>query len=201
MEPATEGPERCEWAGSDPAMVRYHDEDWGVPAHEDPKLFEFLTLEGAQAGLSWSTILGRRRAYGRAFAAWDISRIARFGPGDVARLVADQGIVRHRGKIESTISNARVALEVIDEEGSLDRFLWDFVGGRPKQNRFREAADIPAETERSGAMSVELKRRGFRFVGATTCYAFMQAIGMVNDHVVGCFRHPELRGRAGTGGR
>jgi DNA-3-methyladenine glycosylase I len=183
-------------------MVRYHDEDWGVPAHEDRELFEFLTLEGAQAGLSWSTILARRGAYGRAFAAWDISRIATFGPGDVDRLVADQGIVRHRGKIESTISNARAALEVIDEEGSLDRFLWDLVGGRPKQNRFGRASDIPAETERSGVMSVELKRRGFRFVGATTCYAFMQAIGMVNDHVVGCFRRAEVRkasGRSGDG--
>ncbi|HXF74432.1 MAG TPA: DNA-3-methyladenine glycosylase I [Actinomycetota bacterium] len=173
-------------------MLAYHDEEWGVPSHDDRHLFEMLVLEGAQAGLSWSTILRRRDAYRRAFAGFDPERVARFGRGDAARLLADPGIVRNRAKVEAAIANARAALAVRDEHGSLDAFLWSFVDGRPRRNRFRSLVELPAETPGSRAMSRELKRRGFRFVGPTICYAFMQAVGMVNDHVVGCFREPEV---------
>ena len=181
---------RCAWVPEgDPFYVAYHDEEWGVPSHDERHLFEMLNLEGAQAGLSWSTILRKRENYGRAFADWDVEKVARFGPRDVKRLLGDAGIVRNRLKIESAIANAR-ATQALDE--SLDTLLWSFVGGEPKRNRFRKLTDIPAETTESKAMSKELKRRGFRFVGPTVCYAFMQACGLVNDHTVDCFRYSEV---------
>ena len=184
---------RCGWVPeADSAYVAYHDEEWGVPSYDDPHLFEMLVLEGAQAGLSWSTILRKREGYRRAFAGFDPERVARFGDRDVERLLADPGIVRNRLKVESAVSNARAVLDVRDEFGSLDAYLWGFVGGRPKRNRFRTLSEIPAETEESKAMSKDLKRRGFRFVGPTVCYAFMQATGMVLDHVASCFRYEEL---------
>jgi DNA-3-methyladenine glycosylase I len=179
---------RCEWAAGSPEMVAYHDEEWGVPSRDDRHLFELLTLEGAQAGLAWSTILRKREGYRRAFAGFDPAAVARLGPADVDRLLADPGIVRHRGKVESTIDNARAVLGVQDELGSLAALVWGFVGGEPRRNDRRKLADIPAETDESRALSRELKRRGFRFVGPTTVYAFMQAAGLVDDHLVGCFR-------------
>jgi DNA-3-methyladenine glycosylase I len=183
---------RCEWAeDADALMLRYHDEEWGVPVHDDRVHFEFLTLEGAQAGLSWSTILHRRDGYREAFAGWDPGAVARYGARDVARLLRDPGIVRNRRKIESTVSNARAILDVIASEGSLDAFLWSFVGGTQQRNRFRRLDDVPAESDVSRSMSAELKRRGFNFVGPTICYAFMQATGLVDDHLVGCFRSAE----------
>jgi DNA-3-methyladenine glycosylase I len=189
-------PDRCAWVPeSDPAYVAYHDEEWGVPSHDDRHLFELLVLEGAQAGLSWATILRKREGYRRAFAGFDPDAVARFGDRDVERLLADAGIVRNRLKIESAIANARATLAVRADEGSLDAFLWSFVAGEPIANRWSTLAEIPAETAESRAMSKELKRRGFRFVGPTVCYAFMQAAGLVNDHVVSCFRHREV-GRA-----
>jgi DNA-3-methyladenine glycosylase I len=181
--------ERCAWAGSDPLMVAYHDDEWGTPEHDDRKLFELLTLEGAQAGLSWSTILRKREGYRRAFAGFDPERVARFGSRDVDRLLADPGIVRNGLKIESTIANAHAVLAAQSELGSLDALLWSFVDGVPVVNTFRELGEIPAETPVSRAMSKELKRRGFRFVGPTILYALMQAAGLVDDHVVGCFRY------------
>ena len=191
---------RCEWAGdADGLMLRYHDEEWGVPVHDDRVHFEFLTLEGAQAGLSWSTILHRRDGYRRAFADWDPGAVAGYGGRDVARLLRDPGIVRNRRKIESTVSNARAVGEVIESEGSLDAFVWSFVGGEQRRNRFRRLADVPAESEESRSMSAELKRRGFRFVGPTICYAFMQATGLVDDHLAGCFRSAELDSRTSSG--
>jgi DNA-3-methyladenine glycosylase I len=186
-------PRRCRWVPVDvPAYLAYHDEEWGVPSHDDVHLFEMLTLEGAQAGLSWSTILNRREGYRRAFAGFDAAKVARFTPARVERLLRDPGIVRNRLKVESTIHNAARVLEVRRELGSLDAYLWSFVGGRPKVNRWKAMTDLPAETDESRAMSKDLKRRGFRFVGPTVCYAFMQATGMVNDHEVGCFRHREV---------
>jgi DNA-3-methyladenine glycosylase I len=173
----------------DPLYVAYHDEEWGVPSHDERHLFEMLVLEGAQAGLSWSTILRKREGYRKAFAGWDVVDIARFGERDVERLMADAGIVRNRLKIESAIANARATLAL---EESLDELLWSFVGGEPRQNRFKKLGDLPAETAESKAMSKELKLRGFRFVGPTVCYAFMQACGLVNDHTVDCFRYPEV---------
>jgi DNA-3-methyladenine glycosylase I len=175
----------------DPLYVAYHDDEWGVPLHDDRKLFELLTLEGAQAGLSWSTILRKREGYRAAFAGFDPEAVARFSARDVERLLADPGIVRNRLKVESTVANARAVLEL--DEG-LDEMLWSFVGGSPKVNKWRTLAQLPAETTESKAMSKELKRRGFRFVGPTVCYAFMQAAGLVNDHVVGCFRYRDLAG-------
>jgi DNA-3-methyladenine glycosylase I len=181
--------ERCAWAESDPLMVVYHDDEWGTPEHDDRKLFELLTLEGAQAGLSWSTVLRKRDGYRRAFAGFDPERVARFGVRDVERLLADPGIVRNRLKIESTIANANAVLAAQAELGSFDALLWSFVDGVPVVNSFRELGEIPAETPVSRAMSKELKRRGFRFVGPTIVYALMQAAGLVDDHVVGCFRY------------
>jgi DNA-3-methyladenine glycosylase I len=172
--------------------LEYHDEEWGVPSHDDRHLFEMLVLEGAQAGLSWSTILRKRENYHRAFVAFDPEAVARFGPRDVERLLQDPGIVRNPAKIEAAIGNARATLELRSEAGSLDAYLWRFVDGRPVQNRWRTIDQIPAQTAESTAMSKDLKRRGFRFVGPTICYAFMQAVGMVNDHTVGCFRHREV---------
>ena len=184
---------RCEWAaGSSAAMLAYHDEEWGVPSHDDRHLFELLTLEGAQAGLSWSTILNKRDGYRRAFAGFDPRAVARFGPEDVERLLEDPGIVRNRLKVESAVANAARILEVQDELGSFDAYLWAFVGGSPLVGGWRNLAELPAETDDSRALSRDLKRRGFRFVGPTVCYAFMQAVGMVNDHTVDCFRFGEL---------
>ena len=179
---------RCEWATVSELMVAYHDEEWGVPSHDDVRLFEMLTLEGAQAGLSWSTILNKREGYRRAFAGFDPAVVARFGPKDVERLLADPGIVRNRLKVESTVNNAARVLEVQESEGSFDAYLWSFVGGEPIVNRWRDMGEIPAETDLSKTVSNDLKRRGFRFVGPTGIYAFMQTIGMVDDHTVDCFR-------------
>ncbi len=184
---------RCAWAGEDPLMVAYHDQEWGVPSYDDRHLFELLSLEGAQAGLSWSTILKKREGYRRAFAGFDPAAVARFDQKTVARLLQDAGIVRHRGKIESVIENARAVLQVTAEAGSLAAHLWRLVGDRPRTNAWQSLAEIPGETDLSQAMSKDLRRRGFRFVGPTTCYAFMQAVGMVNDHEVGCFRHREIQ--------
>ena len=184
---------RCAWAPEgDPLYVAYHDEEWGVPSHDDRHLYEMLVLEGAQAGLSWSTILRKREGYRRAFAGFDPEVVARFGDADKERLLGDAGIVRNRLKVESAIANAQHVLEIQEAEGSLADYLWSFVGGRPIVNRFRELREIPAETEESRAMSKDLKRRGFRFVGPTVCYALMQSTGMVNDHVVSCFRYGEV---------
>jgi DNA-3-methyladenine glycosylase I len=183
---------RCEWAGDDPLMVAYHDEEWGVPLYDDRRLFELLTLEGAQAGLSWTTILRKRDGYRRAFAEFDPARVARFGTRDQKRLMADAGIVRNRAKIESTINNAAAVLALQREHGSLSDYLWDFVGGAPIQNHWRRLGDLPGQTDLSKSMSKQLKREGFRFVGPTTVYAFLQAAGFVNDHAVSCFRWKEL---------
>ena len=186
-------PTRCDWVPLDqPMYLAYHDEEWGVPSHDDRHLFEMLVLEGAQAGLSWATILRKREGYRRAFAGFDPDVVARFTPRRIDRLLEDSGIVRNRLKVESAVANARAVLEVQAESGSLDAYLWGFVGGRPVTNRWRSLADLPAETEASRSMSRELKRRGFRFVGPTVCYAFMQATGLVNDHVVSCFRHRQV---------
>jgi DNA-3-methyladenine glycosylase I len=187
-------PTRCEWSIGDPLLVEYHDREWGVPQHDDLELFELLTLEGAQAGLSWLTILRKRDGYRRAFRDFDPSVVARLGGRDVERLLADPGIVRNRLEVESTVNNAARVLEVQAEHGSLDAYLWGFVDGAPVVNRFRRLGELPAETELSRTMSRELRRRGFRFVGPTVLYAFMQAAGLVNDHVVGCFRYAELVG-------
>lgn len=189
---ATE-PVRCGWArGLDPQNTAYHDEEWGVPSHDDRLLFEMLTLEGAQAGLSWSTILHKREGYRRAFAGFDPAKVARFDRRKVERLMIDPSIVRNRAKIESTVSNARAALDVQREHGTLEAYLWSFVGGKPRTNRWSSLSGVPAETDESKAMSKALKARGFRFVGPTICYAFMQATGMVNDHEVRCFRYREV---------
>jgi DNA-3-methyladenine glycosylase I len=173
-------------------MLAYHDEEWGVPSHDDRHLYEMLTLEGAQAGLSWSTILRKRDGYRAALAGFDPEAVARFTARDVERLLTDPGIVRNRLKVESAVSNAARVLEVQEELGSLDAYVWGFVDGTPVVERRRALAELPAETELSRALSKDLKRRGFRFVGPTVCYAFMQAVGLVNDHVVGCFRLEEL---------
>jgi DNA-3-methyladenine glycosylase I len=183
---------RCAWSGSDPPYVAYHDEEWGVPVHDDRVLFEFLVLEGAQAGLSWSTILRKRDAYRRAFDRFDPRKVARYDRRKVAALLGDAGIVRNRAKIESAIKNAKAFLEVQREFGSFGAYQWRFVDGRPMQTRRRAIGDVPASTPESDAMSKDLKSRGFSFVGSTIIYAHMQAVGMVNDHVVDCFRHREV---------
>jgi DNA-3-methyladenine glycosylase I len=187
-----DGRKRCPWCLGSAEYVRYHDEEWGVPVHDDRLLFEFLILEGAQAGLSWSTILAKRDHYRRAFDGFDASRVARYGARDVARLMGDAGIVRNRLKIQAAIENARAALAIAERHGSLDAYLWRFVDGRPRQHRRRGARQVPARTAVSDALSQDLRQRGFRFVGSTICYAFMQAVGMVNDHLVTCFRHREV---------
>ena len=173
-------------------MLAYHDTEWGVPLHDDQALFELLILEGAQAGLSWTTILNRREGYRNAFAGFDLATVAGFGPDDEARLLADAGIIRNRAKVRSAIGNAQAALRVAAEQGSLDRYVWSFVDGSPIQNRWQRLGELPAETDASRAMSRDLKRRGFSFVGPTICYAFMQSAGLVNDHQIGCFRYPEV---------
>jgi DNA-3-methyladenine glycosylase I len=178
---------------SSEAMTAYHDEEWGVPSRDDRHLFEMLTLEGAQAGLSWSTILNKRDGYRKAFAGFDPEAVARFGPKDVERLLADPGIVRNRLKVESTIANAPRVLEAQAEHGSFAAYLWGFVDGEPVVGNWRSLAELPAETPLSKALSKDLKKRGFRFVGPTVCYAFMEAVGLVNDHTVDCFRLEELK--------
>ena len=183
---------RCAWAGNDALYQSYHDTEWGVPLHDDRRLFEFLVLEGAQAGLSWITILRKRENYRDAFDDFDATRIAAYDANKIESLLQNPGIVRNRLKIEATVTNARRFLEVQDKYGSFDTFVWQFVGGRPRQNNWRGLAEVPASTPESDAMSKELKRRGFKFVGTTICYAHMQATGMVNDHTTDCFRHREL---------
>jgi DNA-3-methyladenine glycosylase I len=183
---------RCQWAGTDPLYVAYHDLEWGVPVHDDRLLFEFLVLEGAQAGLSWSTILKKRDAYRAAFDRFDPAIVAAYDDAKVAELLANPGIVRNRAKIVSAIRNARAFLLVQQEFGSFDAYMWQFVGGRARQNSWRSLSEIPASTPESEAMSKDLRKRGFNFVGPTICYAHMQATGMVNDHTVDCFRHAEL---------
>jgi DNA-3-methyladenine glycosylase I len=173
-------------------MIAHHDEEWGTPSRDDRHLFELLTLEGAQAGLSWSTILNKREGYRRAFAGFDPAAVAAFGPDDVERLMQDAGIVRNRLKIESTLANAPRVLEAQEEHGSFAEYLWSFVGGKPLVGHWRSLSELPAETELSRSMSKDLKKRGFRFVGPTVCYAFMQSVGLVNDHTVDCFRYREL---------
>lgn len=184
---------RCGWCGTDPLYIAYHDEEWGVPVHDDRHLFEMLILEGAQAGLSWLTILRKREAYRRAFANFDAETVAAWSEPEVQRLLADGGIVRNRLKIESAIKNARGVLKIREEFGSLDAYLWGFVDHRSRQNAWRTLAEVPARTEQSDAMGKDLKRRGFNFVGSTICYAFMQAVGMVNDHVTSCCRYGAIR--------
>jgi DNA-3-methyladenine glycosylase I len=185
--------QRCEWVPLDqPKYLAYHDEEWGVPSHDDRHLFEMLTLEGAQAGLSWSTILNKRDGYREVFEGFDAAAVARFAPADIEGLMRDARIVRNRMKIESAVSNAKRVVEVQQQDGSLDAYLWSFVGGSPIVGDWKRLSHLPAETAESKAMSKDLKRRGFRFVGPTVCYAFMQAVGMVNDHTVDCFRYDEL---------
>jgi DNA-3-methyladenine glycosylase I len=186
-------PHRCEWAdGEDPLMLSYHDEEWGAPSHEDRHLFELLTLEGAQAGLSWRTILHKREGYRSAFQQFDPARVARFTARKVEALLKDPAIVRNRLKVESTVNNARRVLEAQEQFGSFDAYVWQFVGGVPIVGRRRRLGDLPSDTRESKAMSKDLKQRGFRFVGSTVCYAYMQAAGLVNDHVTTCFRYSEL---------
>jgi DNA-3-methyladenine glycosylase I len=186
-------PRRCAWAlGGSELMLRYHDEEWGLPHHDDRALFELLTLEGAQAGLSWNTILNKREGYRRAFAGFDIDKVARFGEKDVERLLADPGIVRNRLKIASTIANAQAASAARKEFGSFDAFVWGLIDGAPVRNARKSIREVPSKTPQSDAMSKALARRGFRFVGSTICYAFMQAAGLVNDHEVGCIRYGEV---------
>ncbi len=187
---------RCEWARTE-SGIAYHDTEWGTPLHDDRALFEFLILEGAQAGLSWETILNKREAYRRAFDRFDARRIQRYDARKVQTLLADPGIVRNRLKIAAAIQNARAFLAVQQEFGSFDAYLWRFVGGRPRPNRWRSRADVPARTAESDALSRDLSARGFNFVGSTICYAFMQAVGMVNDHTLDCFRHAEIARLAG----
>jgi DNA-3-methyladenine glycosylase I len=187
-------PKRCPWCLGSDLDRTYHDTEWGVPVHDDRTLFEFLTLEGAQAGLSWSTILKKRDGYRQAFDSFDVARIARYSTAKVQRLLENPGIVRHRQKVESTVTNARAFLEIQAARGSFDAYLWGFADGRPIRNRWKSSAQVPSRTELSDALSKDLARRGFKFVGTTICYAYMQAVGMVNDHLVSCFRHAEVSG-------
>jgi DNA-3-methyladenine glycosylase I len=183
---------RCPWAGHDPLYVKYHDEEWGLPVHDDRRLFEFLILEGAQAGLSWITILRKRDNYRGAFDGFDPVRVAAYGPAKIESLLADAGLVRNRAKIQAAVVNAQCFLAVQKEFGSFDRYVWSFVKGRPLVNSWKDLAEIPAQTAESRALSADLKRRGFKFVGPTIAYAFMQAVGLVNDHLEDCFRYHEV---------
>ncbi len=184
---------RCEWVRKNLAEQNYHDKEWGVPVYEDSVLFEFLILEGAQAGLSWSTILAKRENYRKAFDNFDMKKIAQYGQSKIEELLEDKGIVRNKLKVNSAVSNAKAFLEIQREYGSFNQFIWHFVDGKPIQNEWRNSTDVPAKTKLSDQMSKALKKRGFKFVGSTICYAFMQAVGMVNDHTVDCFRHKELK--------
>ncbi len=184
---------RCPWTSDDPLMIAYHDREWGVPLHDDGKLFEFLVLEGAQAGLSWSTVLRKRENFRKAYHGFDPKIVARHNEKDVQRLLKNEGIIRNRLKIESAITNAKMFLETQSEFGSFDAYIWQFVGGKPIQHRHRHLLEIPARSKESDSMSKDLKKRGFKFVGSTICYAFMQAVGMVNDHLRDCFRYREVQ--------
>ncbi|MDH3745903.1 MAG: DNA-3-methyladenine glycosylase I [Acidobacteriota bacterium] len=186
---------RCEWAGDDPLMVAYHDEEWGVPVHDDREWFEFLVLEGAQAGLSWSTVLNKRARYREVFSDFQPAKVARFDNRKKARLLSDPGIIRNRLKVDSAIRNARAFLKVQKEHGSFDAYVWSFVKGRPVVNRWKSLAEIPAKTELSDRLSKDLKKKGFNFVGSTICYAFLQATGVINDHITTCFRYKTLGGK------
>jgi len=183
---------RCAWAGSDPEMISYHDLEWGTPIHDDRLLFEFLILEGAQAGLSWSTILRKRDNYRKTFNNFDAKKIANYNENLIEELLTNEGIIRNRQKIEAVISNAKVFLKIKEEYGSFDKFIWNFVNHKPIINKFKDLSELPSKTEISEQMSKELKKKGFKFVGPTICYAFMQAVGMVNDHVMDCFRYNEI---------
>ena len=194
----TKSIKRCAWAGIDPLYIAYHDKEWGVPARDDRRLFEFLVLEGAQAGLSWITILRKRENYRRAFDGFDPAKVAGYGPKKIRELLADEGIVRNRLKIESAIRNAAAFLHIQKEFGTFDRYIWKFVGDKAVQNRWRNLKELPAQTEKSDIISTDLKERGFNFVGSTIIYAFMQAVGMVNDHTVDCFRYRELCGKSSS---
>ena len=188
-------PKRCGWtAGSSPLMLKYHDLEWGVPVHDDRRLFEFLILEGAQAGLSWKTILDKRQNYRRVFVNFNARKIAKYTQKDIRRLLKDEGIIRNHLKIAATVENAKRFIETQKEFGSFEKYIWQFVGGKPVNHRFKRLSQLPARTEQSQAMSRDLKKRGFRFVGPTICYAFMQAVGMVNDHTIDCFRYHEIAG-------
>ncbi len=184
---------RCAWGTNNPLMIQYHDEEWGVPVHDDRKLFEFLVLDGFQAGVSWSIVLNKRANFRKAFHNFNARKIAKYTAQDVKRLLADAGIIRNRLKILAAINNAQRFLAVQKEFGSFDKYIWQFVGGKPKKNRFKSLKQIPATSKESDAMSKDLKARGFKFVGSTICYAFMQAAGMVNDHTTDCFRHKQAR--------
>jgi DNA-3-methyladenine glycosylase I len=185
---------RCAWCGTDPLYVAYHDDEWGVPVRDDRKLFEFLLLEGAQAGLAWITILRKREGYRKAYDGFDPEKIARWRPAKIERLLKDPGIVRNRLKVNGFVKNARAYLELLEQGSTLDAYLWDFVDGKPLQTNRNSISDVPATSAESDAMAKDLKKRGFTFVGSTICYAFMQAAGLVNDHLVDCFRHPQLKG-------
>jgi DNA-3-methyladenine glycosylase I len=185
--------QRCPWCGDDPLYVGYHDQEWGVPEQDDQRLFEFLILEGVQAGLSWLTVLKKRARYREVFDNFDPARVARYGQGEIEQLLADPGIIRNRRKVEATVTNARAFLDLVDEQGDFASWLWAFVDGEPVTNHFRSMDEVPAETETSRRLSRALKKRGFSFVGPTMIYAFMQATGMVNDHLVDCFRHAQCR--------
>jgi DNA-3-methyladenine glycosylase I len=191
--PQTDDRPRCGWSGTDPLYRAYHDREWGVPLHDDRRLFELLCLEGAQAGLAWITILRKRAAYRRAFDRFDPGKMARYDAAKVRTLLRDPGIVRNRLKVRGAVTNARAFLALREEHGRFDRFLWSFVGGRPRQNAWRSLREVPARTPESDALSKALRQRGFTFVGSTICYAFMQAAGLVNDHLVDCFRHAEVK--------
>ena len=192
--PRTVQTSRCDWSSisDNPLMLRYHDKEWGVPSHNDKTLFEYLTLEGAQAGLSWQTVLNKRENYRKAFHRFHPSRIARYDKRDVQRLLSNPGIIRNRLKINATITNAKNVLEIQEEFGSFDQYIWRFVGGKPIKHKFKSLAEIPATTSESDAASKGLRQRGFKFVGSTICYAFMQAVGMVNDHTTNCFRYNQV---------
>ncbi len=192
---------RCEWPSNNELMIKYHDEEWGVPLHDDKKLFEFIVLESAQAGLSWSTILNRREGYRKAFNNFDYKKIAKYTEKDVERLIKDERIIRNRLKIISTISNAHNFIKIQKEFGSFDRYIWGFVNHKPLVNQIKKLSDVPANTGISDAMSKDLKKRGFKFVGSTICYAFMQAVGLVNDHAITCFRHKSIDSSFGKGKR
>jgi len=184
---------RCEWAGSDPLYVQYHDTEWGVPLHDDTQLFEFLILEGAQAGLSWSTVLKKRENYRKAFDGFNARKVATYDAKKIRELMANAGIIRNKLKIESAIKNAKAFLEVQKEFGSFDSYIWEFVEGKPKKNKWKMMSQLPATSTESDALSKDLKKRGFNFVGSTICYAHMQATGMVNDHIIGCFRYSQCK--------
>jgi len=185
---------RCEWANSNPLETKYHDEEWGVPVHDDRLLFEMLILEGAQAGLSWNTILKKRQGYREAFEGFEVEKVARYSEQKIAELLENPSIVRNKLKVNATVVNAKRVLEIQQAYGSFDAYIWSFVDGKPIQNQWQQLSDVPVKTERSDKMSKALKQKGFKFIGSTTCYAFMQATGMVNDHVMSCFRYSEMKG-------